>query len=46
MQRYPTENGLAVPIHKVGYEMMPESSRRTQGHQNIISGIIHIRGQK
>ena len=32
MQRYPTENGLAIPITEIGYEMMPESSRRTQGH--------------
>ena len=33
MQRYPVDrNGLALPIQEIGYEVMPESSRRTQGH--------------
>lgn len=33
MQRYPTnEAGLALPITELGFEVMSEESRRTQGH--------------
>ena len=33
MQRYPTnEFGLALPVEELGYEVMPETARRTQGH--------------
>lgn len=32
MQRYPTSNGLAVPIEEVGYEAVGEEVRRSQGH--------------
>ena len=32
MQRYPTSDGIAVPITELGYEVMTESARRTQGH--------------
>ena len=32
MQRYPTSQGLALPITELGFEVMPESARRTQGH--------------
>ena len=32
MQRYPTSQGLALPITELGYEVMSESVKRTQGH--------------
>ena len=33
MRRYPVnENGLALPIQELGYEVMPDENRRTQGH--------------
>ena len=32
MQRYPTHRGLALPITELGYEVVSESARRTQGH--------------
>jgi len=33
VQRYPTSpEGLALPIQELGYEVMPESARYTQGH--------------
>jgi hypothetical protein len=33
VQRYPvSENGLALPIQELGYEVMAESDRRSNGH--------------
>ena len=32
MQRYPTHRGLALPVTELGYEVVSESAKRTQGH--------------